>query len=811
MSMKSYDADIVLDLHGMKPDEAEMLVQRKCRDSHGKSIMIIHGRGSGILRERIRSWGRNSALVRRVVSGEDGLLPGGCGVTVFFLKMILFLILCLAAMPVLADQDITQSNVKLSEAGETVCVLDVEFPLTAELQTKLKHSLQAALRSDTEQQAATPLRVVFRFGQGQQGEESQNKTTFGDAFEFARFVKKKDFLPEGKRSISTIALVRRPVSGFAILPVLACDELIMAENARLGPVTDRKEKITPAIRMAFEELCQRKGTSAVVAAFLDPMIRIYEVETQQGTQWVTQSEYTSMNKEKKVFLSLPKELVFPFGRGTFTASELRRIGMADYLVSSGGGLAELASALGRAPAEIRRVFVSDAVRCGLVNLYGPIQAAAVGEVQRKILDAIDNQHVNCLILQIDSAGGSLSESIRLANWLADDVASRQVRLIAWVPQQARNDAILIPLSCSEVVVGTNAVLGGIGLGQYTAGELEAAKVSLARYWSGASGKNWSLPMAAIDPRLEVFHYVHSKTKQNAWFCPQELKQQTQPDDWIQKEPLGKKGEPFVVTGKEAIDFELAHHVAGNLAELRNSYGLGADPLLIEPVWVDQLLQTLSHPYWAMALLSLGFLFLFIELNMPGIGVAAICSALCFVLYFWASFLGGTAGWLEILLFCFGAVLLLLEILVIPGFGITGIIGAGLMIVSFVLASQTFIIPRNGYEWEQFRNTLIILVLSCFGFTIAGIMGSRILTKKFMPVELKEVDTLEKLVDYDPLVGRRGKTTTLLMPSGKAMIDGKVVSVVSEEGTPIANGTMIEVVRVAGSLVVVRPVEETASL
>ncbi|MDD3587148.1 MAG: Smr/MutS family protein, partial [Thermoguttaceae bacterium] len=787
MTMKAYRTDIVIDLHDMTPDEAQMLVQRTCRVSGGKSLMIIHGRGKGILRERVRNWGRNSSLVRRVVCGEDGLLPGGNGVTVFFLKTILLFLLCLFTTPVFANQEMNDSNVKLSAAGETVCLLDVEFPLTAELQARLKNSLQTTLRADTEQQAKFPLRIVFRFGQGPSGEESQNKTTFGDAFEFARFIKGKKFLPEDKRTISTIALVRRPVSGFSILPVLACDELIMADNSRLGPVTTRKEDITPAIRMAFEELCQRKGTKAVVSTFLDPATRLYEVETQQGTQWVTPGEYDSMTKEKKVFLSLPKELVFPFGRGTFTASELRRMGMADYLVSSGGGLAELASALGRTPAEIRRVFVSDVVRCGLVNFYGPVQAAAVDEVQRKILDAIDNRHINCLILQIDSAGGSLQESVRLANWLADDMASRQIRLIAWVPNQARNDAVLIPLSCSEIVVGTAAVLGGIGLGQYTDSELDAAKVSLARYWSGASGKNWSLPMAALDPKLDVFHYVHSKTRQNAWFCQQELKQQTQPDDWIQKEPVGKSDVQFVVTGKEALDFELAHRVAGSLHELRDSYGLATDPLLIEPVWIDQLLQTLSHPYWAMSLLCFGFLFLFIELNMPGIGIAAICSAFCFVLYFWASFLGGTAGWLEILLFCFGTVLLLLEIFVIPGFGVTGIIGAGLMIVSFVLASQTFIIPRNGYEWEQFRNTLIILVFSCLGFTIAGIMGSRILAKRFVPVELKEVDSLEKLVDYDPLVGRRGKTTTLLMPSGKAMIDGKVVSVVSEEGTAIPNG------------------------
>lgn len=807
--MKTYETDLVLDLHGMKPDDADLLVRHTCRVNQGKSVMIIHGRGEGILRDRIRSWGQSSSLVRRVLPGEDCMLPGGGGVTVFFLKMLLICFLYLIAMPLVGAEPVSESKVKLSNTDENVCLVDIELPLSTAFQTKLKHSLQTSLRSSSDKKSASSLRLVFRFGSGLSGDDTGNKTTFGDAFEFARFIKNREFLPEGERRVQTIALVTRPVSGFALLPILACDELIMAENSRLGPVTDRKEELPSAIRMAFEEFCQRKGTGAAVAAFLKPSTRVYELETQQGTQWVTQSEYDIVKREKKVLLSLPKELVFPFGRGIFTATELRRIGMADYLVSAGGGLAELASALGRTPGEVKRVFISETVRCGLVNLYGPVHAVSVGEVQRKILDAVDKQKINCLILQIDSAGGALHESVRLANWLADDIASRQVRLIAWVPEQARNDAVLIPLSCSDVVVGPGAVLGGVGLGQYTEGELDSAKTSLARYWSGASGKNWSLPMAAIDSRLDVFHYVHSKTKQNAWFCEQELKQQTNPGDWLRKEETRRKGESFSVTGKEAIDFELAQHTVKNLSELRSIYGLATEPLLIEPVWVDRLLQTLAHPYWAMSLLSLGFVFLYIELNMPGIGIAAICSAFCFILYFWASFLGGTAGWLEILLFCFGIACLLLEVFVIPGFGITGIIGAGSMIISFVLASQTFIVPRNGYEWEQFRNTLIILVLSCIGFAIAGVMASRVLARSFIPVELKEVDTLEKLVDYDPLVGRQGKTTTLLMPSGKAMIDGKIVSVVSEEGTPIPQGTVVEVVRVAGSLVVVVTVEKTA--
>ena len=53
------------------------------------------------------------------------------------------------------------------------------------------------------------------------------------------------------------------------------------------------------------------------------------------------------------------------------------------------------------------------------------------------------------------------------------------------------------------------------------------------------------------------------------------------------------------------------------------------------------------------LLLLGLAALYAELQSPGIGVGAFIAAVCFVLFFWGNYLGGTAGWLEVLLFVLG--------------------------------------------------------------------------------------------------------------------------------------------------------------
>ncbi|MDO4587005.1 MAG: Smr/MutS family protein [Planctomycetia bacterium] len=85
--MKTFKADLTLNLHGMNPEAAEERVRRTLESGRyrGKIILIIHGQGRGILRERIRNWAKQSRLIKTIWNGEDYFLPGGGGVTAFFL------------------------------------------------------------------------------------------------------------------------------------------------------------------------------------------------------------------------------------------------------------------------------------------------------------------------------------------------------------------------------------------------------------------------------------------------------------------------------------------------------------------------------------------------------------------------------------------------------------------------------------------------------------------------------------------------------------------------------------------------------
>ena len=109
----------------------------------------------------------------------------------------------------------------------------------------------------------------------------------------------------------------------------------------------------------------------------------------------------------------------------------------------------------------------------------------------------------------------------------------------------------------------------------------------------------------------------------------------------------------------------------------------------------------------------------VELQAPGSAVGGFVAAVCFLLFFWSHYLGGTAGWLEVTLFVAGVACLLLEVFVIPGFGIFGLGGGAMVLASIILASQTSgsLIPHNDYQFEQLQSSLLTVAAVGLGVIV----------------------------------------------------------------------------------------------
>ncbi len=140
-------------------------------------------------------------------------------------------------------------------------------------------------------------------------------------------------------------------------------------------------------------------------------------------------------------------------------------------------------------------------------------------------------------------------------------------------------------------------------------------------------------------------------------------------------------------------------------------------------------------------------------------------------------------------------LLVVEVMLIPGFGFTGILGAAAMIGA---VAYSFFVIGSLAGWV----TLLVTIAICVALFVWALYG-----KSLDKVALKK--KIESTVKEDELtrfsVGDKGVSRTRLALIGEAEINGLIVEVKSESGL-IDEGRPVEVVRISGDTVFVRNIE-----
>ncbi len=653
---------------------------------------------------------------------------------------------------------------------------------------------------------ATPT-VILQFKVAPDQEAFGRGSSFGACYELASLL-----IGEKFAGIRTVAYFPQSVKGHALLVALACSERIIAEGAEIGEATIDEEELSKTEREAYMEIARRRPSlpSAVVEKIFDPKVTLLQLETEKGLRLVTPDEVEELRKTE-TFADEPEPLLPAGSPGLFSAETARRINLANLIAND---RVALARGLGFRPDDIKNAPIpgelGHAVR---INIEGLITPDNTGAAIRGINTALEadapggkraagTSQVDFLCIYINSPGGDIESSLNLASYILENVDANQVRTVAYVPFQALSDAALIALACDEIVLGPEAKLGGDGAVEFSAQRLEDARKTLKGFLSKAALRSWSLPVGFIDRDIEVFEMTRpGRPPLVDYFCDEELAEQPDAELWKKGKTVKEKGKFLEIIGGKGNQF-FVDRVAADFAEFKFLYGIENDPHLVEPSWADRVVRVLASPGMGALILMIVFFAVMIESNTPGLGIGAFVAVLGIVFFFWINFLGGTAGWLEVMLFLVGVLCICLEIFVLPGMGIFGLGGAAAIIISLVLASQTFIIPQNSYQLGQFRNSILVLAVSGVGVFILGGAISRAIHNANRPKDTETIKELEKLASYDHLVGEFGTASTPLVPAGKAVFGGEPIDVVSDGGL-IEKGARIEVVEVIGYRVVVR--------
>ncbi|NIL97463.1 MAG: peptidase [Planctomycetales bacterium] len=463
-------------------------------------------------------------------------------------------------------------------------------------------------------------------------------------------------------------------------------------------------------------------------------------------------------------------------------------------------------------------------QAALIKFSGTIGSLNEHYFYRKLGQARE-AGADLVIVEIDSPGGELEASLNLARRLRD---TRWAHTVAYIPREALSGAAIMALGCDDIILADNAVIGNAGpiflddafMFQHAPEKIRSDLARKVRDLATAKNRPPALAEAMVDDKLVVYRVKEKASGKIAFMTDAEINASANPQGWEKLQPvLESRDEKFLeLNGRRAVELQLAQGNAASLQELRAIYPFPGDPLVFSWSGLDTTVLVLNHPLVTALLIMVGLVALFVEFSSPGIGIGGLLAGLCFALFFWSRFLGGTAEWLEFLLFAAGVVFLLVELFVLPGFGIAGLAGVLLIISSLILASQSFLVPRST---EQF-NALLDSLLLIFGAGVAAIIGCALVVKYFGTIPLLNRLALEPPppatvapsgpphtvpdAEGKPLkVGDRGQARTTLRPAGQCRFGARKVDVVAD-GAFINAGTQVEIVDISSNRIMVCAVE-----
>lgn len=441
-----------------------------------------------------------------------------------------------------------------------------------------------------------------------------------------------------------------------------------------------------------------------------------------------------------------------------------------------------------------------------VPIQDTIDLGLAPYLQRVVNDAAQ-RNVAAVVLEINTPGGRLDAVLHMR----DTLLQSPVRTIAFVNTQAFSAGALIAIAADEIYLAPGAVMGAATPIDGTGTAADAKTISVVRSTFRATaeerGRDPLVAEAMVDPDIVI-------------------------DGLVAREQL------LTLTTQQAQTVGYVDGVGATLNEVLAAAGLGdATVETTAPSLAEGVVRFLTSPAVASLLISLGVVLILADVYTTGFGLLGGAGIALLALFFWGHMLVGLAGWEGVVLVVLGVVLIGLEVLVIPSFGIAGIAGGAALLggvwVSLISSdgATTADILRATYTVV---GALALMMAGGIGIVRflprsrhfgALVLHAQVGRQNAMPApprpptrgewitgaRLEPNDTPGSPRDDTPsLIGMTGVALSDLRPSGFADINGLRVDVVTR-GEYIQAGERVEVIADEGYRRVVRraPPDRTA--
>ncbi|MGJ1198301.1 NfeD family protein [Sphingobacterium spiritivorum] len=388
-----------------------------------------------------------------------------------------------------------------------------------------------------------------------------------------------------------------------------------------------------------------------------------------------------------------------------------------------------------------------------------------------------------LLVELNTFGGAVN--------YADSIRSRllnsPMKTVVYINHNAASAGALIAMASDYIYMQKGASIGAASVvdakGEVLPEKYQSYMRGLMRATAEAKGRDPKIAEAFVDPSVSIPN-------------------------------LKPDGKLLTMTADEAVNAGVAKAEVSANKEIFIDLGISKPTVTVHEVgMIDNIIGFLINPVVSGALILLIIGGIYAEMQTPGIGFALAVALIAAALFFAPLYMEGLAAHWEIALFFIGVILIALEIFVIPGFGVTGILGIICLVcgLAFSMVSNDYFDFKLAHPGMLFNSFLIVIGSMFLAVILMVIFGKNILKSSafkrlVLEDEQKSDQGYTSSVSKADLLHKQGVAKTVLRPSGKIEIDGVWYDAVALDGF-IDAGDLIYVEKHENYNLFVRKIEE----
>ncbi|MCK5846676.1 MAG: nodulation protein NfeD [Bacteroidales bacterium] len=405
-------------------------------------------------------------------------------------------------------------------------------------------------------------------------------------------------------------------------------------------------------------------------------------------------------------------------------------------------------------------------------------APPVVRKMNKAFDEAKQMNAKLFLIHMNTYGGLVVS----ADTIRTRLLKEDMPIAVFIDNNAASAGALISIACDSIYMAAGANIGAATVVNQTAEAMpdkyQSYMRATMRSTAEVSGRNPKIAEAMVDQDI----YIPN---------------------------ISDSGKVLTFTTSEAIENGFCEAEVNSLEDIVARYGF-EDYIIIEQELeiTDHIIDWLISPYIHGILIMIIMAGIYFEMQSPGFGVPSLASIIAAVLYFAPLYIEGLAENWEILIFIIGLILVLLEVFLIPGFGIAGISGIIMITVGLILS----LLYNVAFDFSLVTYTAM---MEAVFVVMIAVMGAIVLTffavkhvfynAKYglsLATQMKSEDGyVSNDKELDLLLGKQGVAATILRPSGRIYIDGVKYDAICKESYIEKGSEIVIIDNINGQLIV----------